>query len=85
MEAQLNRPRSSSQNKRVLNPCTRIRLLPGQVLGQRVAQATLSFAVSSDPVKNRSQIQLRFEGTEDGCDLGELNVLAPEFFGITIR
>ena len=45
----------------------------------------MGFDTSLDPVKNRSQIQLRFESTEYGFDFGELNVLAPEFFGIAIR
>ena len=42
----------------------------------------MGFDTSLDPMKNRSQIQLRFEVTEDGVDFRELNVLAPELFGI---
>jgi hypothetical protein len=45
----------------------------------------VGFDTSLDPVKNRSQIQFRFEGPKDGFDFSELNVLAPELFGIAIR
>jgi len=45
----------------------------------------MGFDTSLDPVKNGSQIQLSFEGAENCFDFSELNVLAPECFGIAIR
>ena len=44
----------------------------------------VGFYTSLDPVKDRPQVQLAFEGAEHGFDFGQLNVLTPEFFRIVI-
>jgi hypothetical protein len=44
----------------------------------------VSFDTSLNPVKDGPQIQLAFEGAEDGFHFGQLDVLTPEFFRIMI-
>jgi hypothetical protein len=44
----------------------------------------VGFDASLNPVKDRPQILLAFEGAEDGFHFGELDVLTPEFIRIMI-